>query len=44
MRRSDVNKRKLGLRLMAMTLLPVLLLATGGVLSQGLLAEPGNYQ
>jgi hypothetical protein len=29
---------------MALTLLPVLLLATGGVLSQSLLAEPGNYQ
>jgi hypothetical protein len=41
---NDVTKRKMGLRLMALTLLPVLLLATGGVLGKGLLAEPGNYQ
>ena len=39
-----MTKRKMGLRLMALTLLPVLLLATGGVLGKGLLAEPGNYQ
>ena len=42
MRRIDMNRRKLALRLMALTLLPVLLLATGGVLSQSLLAEPGD--
>jgi hypothetical protein len=39
-----LSKSKLGLKLMAMTLLPVLLLAMGGVLSQSLLAEPGQYQ
>lgn len=38
-----MSKRRLGLRLMALTLLPVLLLVTAGVARQSLLAEPGDY-
>ncbi|MDP6403287.1 MAG: matrixin family metalloprotease [SAR202 cluster bacterium] len=43
MRRIEVSKRNLALRVMALTLLPVLLLVTAGVVGQSLLAEPGTY-